>query len=204
MLIFAILCLLHFVVIFVGNENPSRVITKLLPMFFLIYSAYKNISPKNSIKKFILAALAFSTFGDLFLAFETYFIPGLGSFLIAQITYSIGFSKQGKVNFLRAIPFYGIGGALFFYLASSLSSELLIPVAIYVIALTTMAWRASAREIPPQSLGKSAIGASLFLISDAIIALTQFKGLPIPYPSFFIMITYYAAQYLLVESNIES
>ncbi len=204
MILFTILCLLHFAVIFIGNENPYRVITKLLPMFFLIYSAYKNISMQNPIKKFILLALVFSSFGDLFLAFESYFIPGLGSFLIAQITYSIGFSKQGKVHFLRAIPFYSIGGALFFYLSSSLPSDLLIPVAIYVIALTTMAWRASAREISSKSIWISTIGATLFLISDAIIALTTFKGVPIPYPSFCIMITYYAAQYLLVESNIES
>lgn len=201
MLVFVGLSALHLLTIFFLDENPYRVITKILPILYLLYIAITKINSQKVIKKFIILAIAFSCLGDFFLAFKEFFIPGLGSFLIAQIIYSVGFTKEGKLHWQRGVPFYGAGIGLFLYLSSSLPGDLFVPVSIYVIALSTMAWRASAREIPTQHLQWSILGATSFLVSDALIALTKFKNLPLPYPDFLIMVTYYLAQYLLVRSS---
>ncbi|MCB1179444.1 MAG: lysoplasmalogenase [Leptospiraceae bacterium] len=200
MFIFLILCIFHFLSIFYFPSNPVLFLTKITPILFLIYTYYKKIGINSIIRKLIFFGLIFSLLGDSFLAFEGYFVPGLGSFLIAQILYSIGFSKQGKLHILRLIPFLVLGGLLYLYLLPSLPNGLIIPVSIYVLALVTMAWRASSRSIPTSKLNMSMAGASIFLVSDALIALTKFKSFPIMYPSFFIMVTYYLAQYLLVNS----
>ena len=43
-------------------------------------------------------ALVFSLLGDIFLLWEKFFAPGLGSFLLAQICYVIGFTQDGLIE----------------------------------------------------------------------------------------------------------
>jgi uncharacterized membrane protein YhhN len=163
-------------------------------MFYL-----KQSGLDSKVKKLTLFALIFSSMGDALLIFPEMFLFGLGSFFIAQIFYSTAFSTQGKLFLVRAIPFYLVGIGLFIYLFPSLKSDLIIPIIVYVIMLTTMGWRASARIVSKEAYLSTLIGAIFFLLSDSLIAFTKFAGLNIPNPQVWIMVTYYTAQFLIIR-----
>lgn len=121
----------------------------------------------------VLTALAFSTAGDVALlgSSDEAFLAGLGSFLLAQLSYLAAFREyrgQGPVaaNRWLALPFAGWWVLLLGLLHSDLD-EMLLPVAGYGAVLVTMAaqaWRVSPRV---------GAGAALFVLSDSLIALTS-------------------------------
>jgi uncharacterized membrane protein YhhN len=150
---------------------------------------------------FVLALVA-STAGDVFLMLPgDRFVPGLGSFLVAQVLYTVGFALGG-----------GGTGA---YVAGALVAGLLVtPLAVRFVG----AVRAQGRDalVPPLVAYMTAIsamlvsaigsenplaiaGALLFVASDSLIAETRFVG-ERRHAGLAIMVTYYAAQTLLVLS----
>lgn len=203
-LIFLFLSVLHIAILFFFPQVFLLVlVSKLIPIQYLIFYVAKWAKNGRSGNGIFLWGLVFSLGGDLLLGLggnlQNSFIFGLGSFLIAQILYSIAFSKGARWEPVKAIPFYMGGFAIFVYLYPALQKDLLIPVFIYMFALTTMGWRASARNAVKDAVLFSTFGAISFLLSDALIAFTKFKNLPLPYPQVWIMVTYYLAQYLLVR-----
>jgi len=76
-------------------------------------------------------------------------------------------------------------------------------VPIYCYLITTMLWRSLARAVDSRNFLTifCAIGAILFVISDALIAVTMFVGVPLPFARLQIMITYYAAQFAIALST---
>ena len=154
---------------------------------------------------FLTLALVASLLGDVFLMLPgNYFIPGLASFLVAHLFY-IALFRQGQSWFpsrralLNVLTF---GVAMYSLLWSSLQDpELKIAVAAYVIAISLMAAQAIGRAV---ALGDSAsrwvaVGACVFMLSDSLIALNKFLQ-PLPLAPLWILLTYYAAQVLIVHN----
>jgi len=73
------------------------------------------------------------------------------------------------------------------------------PVLLYVTALTTMAWLAFGRKgsSPRNSYQLVATGASLFMLSDSILAINKFYS-EIIVVDVWVMTTYAAAQFCIV------
>ncbi|MCE9500894.1 MAG: lysoplasmalogenase [Leptospira sp.] len=196
---FIILSVIHLVLSFFMPESPYPGLTKGLPVLFLIICLYSKIGIASNFKKFVFFGLIFSLAGDLFLIFPQYFLPGLISFLLAHILYIIGFSKGARLNPVRAIPFYLIGILMFWYLQPGLK-DMAVPVLIYMLALATMCWRASARNFTNNhSFYAGLVGATMFLLSDSILGSGKFRG-GFPNEHIAIMFTYYSAQYLIFEA----
>lgn len=84
-----------------------------------------------------------------------------------------------------------------------LDEILIVGVPIYCFVITTMLWRSLARAVDVKSFLAifCAVGAILFVISDALIAVTMFVGVPLPCARLQIMITYYAAQFAIALST---
>lgn len=150
------------------------------------------------------AALAFAWLGDVFLMFDgtTYFQLGLGSFLLMQVGYTLVFRNTRQ----RATPSYGL---LALVCAFALGVLLLIwpnlgamrlPVVVYLLAIAVMVLTTLFRrgKVPAQSFWWVFGGAVLFMISDSLIAIEKFYG-PVPLREWWVMSTYLAAQYLIVE-----
>ncbi len=79
-----------------------------------------------------------------------------------------------------------------------LPAGLRVPVAAYSLLLTAMAYRAG-------RLGNvAAIGGALFLLSDTLIATGVAEWPQPPRPDLWIMLTYLAAQYLLVQGALRA
>ncbi|WP_372657911.1 lysoplasmalogenase, partial [Hydrogenophaga sp.] len=80
-----------------------------------------------------------------------------------------------------------------------LPAAMQIPVAIYVLAITTMAGTAldRATTLGTASSRMVAFGALCFLVSDLTLAVNRFIT-PLPHASVWVLSSYYAAQCLMV------
>lgn len=193
---------------------PFSWLIKILPILVLVYITSLEVIVKAALPKIannqtpnpngktvtlLLTALLFSACGDILLALqgEHFFIFGLGSFLIAHLFFIISFKPFVKQNLIY-IPLYLLPGlALFGLMAESLNA-LFIPVLVYMLVLLTMA---VATLLSVKSNKWMIIGGIFFVISDSLIGINKFYT-DIPYSHLWIMLTYYTAQYCLVNGLI--
>ena len=190
-----------------GREDISWFLKPfLIPLLFLAVHFCGDFPSK----RFLLIALTFSWMGDVVLLFtekaEIYFIIGLIAFLISHIAYIVLFSKQLRINSSRNSAVFWVGiTAIIVYLVLMLSlllptlGDLKIPVFTYAIILSTMllfAFKGYLKWSKPAG-SYILLGAIIFVSSDSILAFNKFYE-PILYSSFFIMVTYLMAQYLIV------
>lgn len=201
------LSLIYLIILFFGYEYLNFYLKPLLIPLLAIGVYFSNKFPS---KKIILTALLFSWIGDVILLFseiaELYFILGLVAFLISHVFYCILFNKQkniatklNTVYFLLGfivIAFY-LGGMLVVLLPSL--GELKIPVIVYASVISLMLLFAFRGFLTWKRDANSYIltGAIIFVLSDSILAVNKFYT-PIEKSSFFIMLTYLMAQYLIV------
>jgi uncharacterized membrane protein YhhN len=172
---------------------------------FLVHSL--NIGKK--LKVFAGMAFLFSWMGDIFLMFPQFFIPGLGAFLFAQISYILLFGWSVKIsgvkpylngNLLAFSLYFIYGSVLFSILLNHLDPFLKVAVFIYMVALIGMSVMALNRlNIKPRSGAIMVFTGSLFfIISDTLIAFNKFY-VPIPHDRLLVMSTYMAAQFLIMK-----
>ncbi|WP_316634675.1 lysoplasmalogenase [uncultured Flavobacterium sp.] len=194
-------------ILFLGYESLNLFLKPLLiPVLSFEVYFYRKFPSKNT----LLIALLFSWIGDVILLFtdiaEIYFILGLVAFLISHITYCILFNKQIKGEIKRNTLLFGIGSVLIAcYLIGMLSvllpslGDLRIPVIVYASVISIMLLFAFNGFLIWKKPGNSYVflGAIVFVLSDSILAVNKFYK-PIEKSSFFIMLTYLVAQYLIV------
>jgi uncharacterized membrane protein YhhN len=177
----------------------SKPLLMISLFFFYFQKVRQNI---NASDKIMLVSLIFSCLGDTFLMFQgknpQFFLLGLGSFLIAQLAYCVIFSKGGKRDFLKRIPFVIYATSIFYFLKPNISKDFLLPIIVYTLAITWMGSQAAERQTNQKSYRFVLVGAILFIISDSLIAINKFT-FAIPLSGLWVMATYIAAQYLIVE-----
>lgn len=188
-------------------------------MTFLSLHFYFNIKKGGRFGKLILLGLVFSIFGDVFLMFKAnggtgqlYFLLGLGSFLLTQLCYFLAFlSISSSTGYLKKKPWtvlfflvFLIGNSAFLW--PDLPAAFRIPVVLYSTVITLMAVSCfNLLELIPNAFFKYLFtGVLLFMISDTLIGLNQFKqgSFIIPKAGFLIMLTYIVAQYLIATGSI--
>ncbi|EMO52458.1 lysoplasmalogenase [Leptospira noguchii] len=202
LILFCTASVVHLLVLYFVPDNVTlKIGSKIAPILVLIFFSFLEGNWKRKGGKFIFVGLIFSLFGDAFLSVPgNYFVFGLGSFLIAQILYSIGFSVGNPIHIVRAIPYFVFGISFYLWIFSGIGTSLYIPVGVYVTAICVMGWRSVSRECSKSELWKSLAGSLLFILSDSLIATRKFTTIPIPWIGVWIMSTYYAAQFLIYES----
>lgn len=147
--------------------------------------------------RWITAGLALSVVGDVALAVpdNAGFVVGLAAFGAAHLCYIAGFVSADRTpRWVRAVPF-----AAWAVIAGSVvlpgTGSLRVPVALYVVAICTMMWRAAARVVP--EAGRSAwlgcAGAVVFGISDTSLA-TELFVTPYAGSTLLVMVTYWGGQ----------
>lgn len=198
---------LYLLIILFGSEDIAWFLKPfLVPLLMFAVYSFENFATK----KILLTALTFSWIGDVVLMFadkgELYFIFGLAAFLLSHIVYIILFIKQLKTKNIdnKAVFWIGIG-AIIAYLLILLSillpklGDLKIPVIIYALVISTMLLFAFKGSLNWEHPARNYIllGAITFVGSDSILAFNKFYK-PIVLSSFFIMVTYIIAQYLIV------
>jgi uncharacterized membrane protein YhhN len=196
--------------------QPGVYLTK--PLLLTTLAAWFFIQTQNSPSKFsrfMLAGLVCSIAGDIFLMFdkEPFFLFGLGSFLLAHISYITAFShypyfKNGAVRRqpLLALPLLLFLPLMSWYLWDDLPAAFKVPVLAYSSVITLMALSSlnMARRVTKQTAMLLLWGAVLFVLSDSMIAVEKFKttGMPPVFMRFSIMSTYLAGQFLLAKGSV--
>lgn len=177
----------------------SKPLLMISLLFFYFQKVRKNMETSD---KIMLVSLIFSCLGDTFLMFQgknqQFFLLGLGSFLVAQISYTFIFHKGSKAQYLKRIPFLIYTIVLVETLIHEIPKDFKIPIYVYSLAITLMGIKAMERQTNQKSYRFVLIGAILFIISDSLIAINKF-AFPIPLSGLWVMATYIAAQYLIVE-----
>jgi uncharacterized membrane protein YhhN len=151
----------------------------------------------------ITLGLACSLFGDIFLMLpRDRFLPGLGSFLLAHLAYLVAFTSGTSIAATSPLllPLLAAAALLLYRLWPALG-RLRLPVALYTGTILLMAWQAWSRQRALSTPGSTlaAIGATLFMVSDAILALNRFHR-PLPGAQAVVMTTYAIAQALIAAS----
>lgn len=204
-IVYPILCLFH---LFVASQWPDLFLlhlgSKVLPILVLIWDFSADARWQGRSGMWIGFGLVFSAIGDAILVFPPeYFVFGLGSFLLAQLSYAWGFSVGNPVQLIRLLPFLAFGGGFCYWLFPSVPETLRIPVAIYILAIVAMGWRAASRACEKFDLWLGIAGAVFFILSDSLIALGRFAEIRLPSHGAWIMGTYYLAQFLIYVSTEE-
>jgi uncharacterized membrane protein YhhN len=154
-------------------------------------------------KNIIIAALIFCLLGDILLLWDDYFVLGLASFLIGHLLFATGFIKlRGfHFNWVSFIIFFAIGAALLVWLKPDLE-EFELPVTIYVLVITFMAWQGIGLFLEDQKIAYVfiALAVVLFMFSDTMIAVDKFKS-PFKLSGLVILSSYWGSILLTVNAT---
>ncbi|WP_406434276.1 lysoplasmalogenase [Streptomyces sp. NBC_00631] len=195
---FALAVVLDLACLAVGFRT-GHAAAKVLLMPLLAASAARAGAPR-----LLVAALLCGWGGDLLLLSGAgpAFMAGMASFAAGHVCYLRLFRRQGppraRARLLALV--YGVAlVTLVTLLWPDLPTGLRVPVAGYSTLLTAMAYTAGTRLGPV-----AGFGGALFTLSDSLIA-TGVAGWPqLPRPDFWIMLTYAAAQFLLVRGTLDT
>lgn len=176
---------------------------KPVATFAVILLAARSATPVSArYRAFITAGLIFSLVGDVFLMLPSdQFVAGLTSFLLAHLLYIAAFAGSGGgVRDLKAATVFLIAGALLVVLWATLGA-LRIPVTVYVAVIATMAWQAIVRwrTLRTADARLAAMGALIFLVSDASLAWRKFRG-DFSGSAVVVLGTYWLAQWCIARS----
>lgn len=181
---------------------PGRPVLKAAPILLLALWV-GQAAPATSWRMWVVVALILSAAGDIALALpgDRLFITGLLFFLLAHLAYVGGFITAGTA--VTGLT-YGLGpiilliGVILGLRLWPNLGAMRIPVVAYMLIIVAMALSATLRQ-PTQPL--LVVGALVFMFSDATIALDRFDR-PVPARDWIVMISYYAAQFLLAAGHI--
>ncbi len=191
----------------IGATWPGIIVkAMIIPMLIWLYESQIK-GQWNLFHRMIVIALFFSWGGDVLLQLsqfnETFFLMGVGSFLVTQLIYMVSFfSTRGpNVVFFRKayliVPVAAYGVFILWLIYEGLG-DMLIPILVYAVVILTMLVAALNREkkVTRQSYILVLSGAILFIVSDSLIMIDRIR-FPFELARIVIMSTYITAQYLI-------
>lgn len=200
---YLIIVVLNIVVLYYIKDY--RMVVKPMIMGSLIGFYTGNVVKQSPV---FLLGMVFALIGDIFLLFdnELFFIIGLGGFLLMQVFYTAEFFKDRADSIKQAvlpIVIVYIVGLIFLILMWSGLGDLKWPVMMYAIAITTMVSSAFLRNKDVIWYNAVIWGVLLFLLSDAWLGMAKFGVVNSGLDSVIVMLSYMAAQYLIVRGITE-
>jgi len=191
-----------------------ELLSKPLPLLALLIYYLSQCPPWVKAFRAWLMPLALlgSWLGDILLMFpgEAFFLGGLGAFLLAHVAYILVLGEGRPIRRLvqtRSPAWVVLGFApaslLLGYLWPYLPPAMQLPVGSYAIVISMMLLSALSRQgrVSALSFRMVTAGALLFVLSDSLLGLNTFaqEAFTIPKASFWVMLTYLSAQYLIVQ-----
>ena len=198
---------------------PSLAVKALIIPVLMVY--YHNQVKDNytNFHRIMMIGFFFSWIGDvllqfsnenkeLFLSPDTFFLLGLGGFLLTPVFYTISVyipkckNKIFGPRIYQLVLVLGYGFLLMWLLYNKLG-DYKIPVIIYAIVIHIMLLSALNRfgKVNGVSYMLIAIGAILFVASDSMIAISRFLE-KFDFARVLIMTTYVLAQYFIAMGSL--
>jgi len=178
-------------------------IFKPLTTILIIVVALLGAGPSLSgYGAFVLSAFLFALAGDVFLMLpKDRFIAGLISFLVAHLLLVVAFVVRGVgFNWWLMLLAFLPGMVMYRFLLPHLG-RMKVPVFFYVSVISAMVWMAWEGLLQLGAYGPflAALGAVLFLFSDAILAWNRFRG-KFRNAEAIVLSTYYLSLFLIALS----
>ncbi|MFJ9036594.1 lysoplasmalogenase [Streptomyces sp. NPDC102406] len=189
---FLLVCAVDLGALLAGSDTGHTVAKPLLMPLLVAYVVACG-GPRP-----LRAALLLGWGGDVLLLIDrdAAFLAGMGCFAAGHVCYLVLFKRYGTPRARGAL----LGAAYCLALAGTVAAlwpdlprDMRGPVAAYSVLLTAMAYGASRLGLV------TGIGGALFLLSDSLIAAGVADWPALPRPDLWVMLTYVAAQYLLVR-----
>ena len=178
------------------DQEALRLAFKSLPVLSLAVGVFLTL-PRTRFRVLMAIGLVFGAGGDFMLELGP-FVPGLLLFLVGHLFYIAAFVGINRsLRPLTGLSWLLVAVVLTLMVADG-AGDLVAPVTIYALVICAMAWRASAlhRVAADAVAVPIALGATLFVVSDALIAVNRWAA-DIPAASWWIMLTYFAGQGLI-------
>lgn len=189
------------------------------PLMMILLSSWFYFNSRRVGDRFTLLiqiGLFFSLLGDVALMVEHldefYFLIGLGSFLIAQLCYTLAFAHNIAdagaghgllVSSALAVVIVVYGAVFGSMMLENVDENVLAPVGVYAVAITLMGVAAAlrfGRTFLPSFI-MVFVGAVLFIASDSILATSRFVR-PVEHAKWTVLLTYALAQYLIARGSL--
>lgn len=207
-------------ILFIILENlnlylPALAAKSMIIPSLMVYYHRQVTGNYSLLHRLIMAGLFFSWIGDVCLELnierlnlplsqDPFFTFGLASFLITHLFYIAAFILPSGRNLIFSKRIYQTllvvlyGAVILYYLYRNLG-DMKIPVIAYTFVILIMLLAALNRygKVNGLSYILVVIGALLFVLSDSLIAITRYYS-KIDFGGIMIMISYVAAQYLIV------
>ncbi|TPG16322.1 lysoplasmalogenase [Pedococcus bigeumensis] len=177
-------------------------VLKPLVLVLLIVTAWLLGAPDSTAGWWLLAALGLSLVGDVALLSDSdpRFVVGLGSFLVAHLVFVVAFAHLGMPRADLGLVGLGlvvgmavvVGRRVVPAARAEGGPALAGAVAAYMIVIGAMVVTAWATGHPVVALG-----ATVFMVSDAVLALDRFVTAR-RFGSLAVMVTYHLGQVLIV------
>ena len=188
------------------NESDLLILKWILKpgtILLIIWYAASFTNDNRLYRNLIITGLAASAAGDCFLlmAGNTWFLWGLGSFMVAHLLYLSAFVLRQKFAlyhglYLIVLAVYGywLIERLYEGIRLNHNEQIWVPIVVYVLVISTMLWTAIV------SRNKLAvIGALCFVFSDSLLAWSMFIE-PVSWSGYGVMVSYYLAQFFIAAS----
>jgi len=180
--------------------SPVVYVAKPLTTSLLIALVLTTRHPiAASYRVLIVAGLLASVVGDVLLMMPSdQFISGLGSFLVAHLLYLAAFASRAPLlrNRSAVVGYVAMSTTVLALVLPAVGGLLRTAIILYVIAITAMASQAASwmlDETRSSSARLAAIGAALFVASDAVLALDRFVQI-VPMRDLLVLGTYWLGQ----------
>ncbi|KRE39154.1 hypothetical protein ASG73_02050 [Janibacter sp. Soil728] len=179
--------------------DVTQVLLMPLLLWFLVTTTRR---PHSLLVRLTVVALVLSWLGDTVPRFvadgsELGFMLMLGAFLLAQLAYVAALYPFAESSIARTRPALVAPYALALVallVVVTLGSGFIWQVALYGVAIMTMAVLATGLD------RVATIGAIIFVISDALIAVRAFADVELPLHGVWVMLTYVVGQAMLVAA----
>lgn len=189
-----------------GEKKTLSGITKvlLMPLLAVLAVLYAPQAPV-----LVAIGLALGWAGDVLLLFPGpgFFVAGALSFLaghgcyIAAMAPQVDFGAVPAWGYVLIAAAYVLAAALLYRGLKDDLGPMRLPVLVYMAGIEAMSAVALLRMLTLPGLGPVAgfLGSVLFVVSDGVLAYSNFsKRVRVPRSSFAIMLTYIAAQALIL------
>jgi uncharacterized membrane protein YhhN len=186
-----------------GLPAVEWVAKPLATVLILAFALGSAPLPSLRYRGLIAAGLLCSLVGDFLLVLPgDLFLAGLLAFLAAHVCYLTAFRAEssGPAPTGLLLLLLLVGGGLLLLIWPALGN-MRVPVTGYVAVILAMWWAALGRWRMTGAPGsaRAAAGATLFVLSDSLLAIDRFRW-ALPLAPLLILGAYYAAQLLIASS----
>lgn len=172
-------------------------LAKVSPL--LLLSAARFSEARDRAAQWVGLGLVASFVGDAVI--DSSFVAGLASFLVGHVFYIVAMAwpRRTMGTALWSIPALFLAGTTHSILVASerAPEALRIPVTLYILVISTMFGRATARafsEVRDRASRIFLAGAFFFVISDSLIGIRRWV-VPIPHGAVLVLATYFLGQW---------